>query len=122
MGRAKEIAQRLVEEIPQKLDKEMEERRTVRPAMSNHCSEIGHDCERYLVYRRTRSKDQEKPSLGLQYLFEEGKYHHKKTRQVLENMGYEVTSSETPFMDRVHQISGTIDGNISGDDRDWETL
>lgn len=85
---------------------------TISQSQTNRASEIGHPCERYLVYRRTASNHQEPHSLGLQKIFSEGNTQERAVVEMLGHIGYDVLVAQQHYMDNKHLISGHIDGRL----------
>ncbi len=112
---AAELAAHLAREIPQRVDDAKRANLRVWPANFNNASEVGHDCERYLVYRRTQSDQQRLPDVGLQYAADEGHLHHINMRRTLEDLGYTLGDVEVSFTWKEKQMRGRIDGIITGD-------
>lgn len=82
------------------------------PCVSNRASEIGHDCERYLVYRRIRWQDATLHDVGLQRIFEEGNIQERAVFKILAEAGVEIIEQQKPCEYREHQITGHQDGKI----------
>lgn len=112
---AYQLARSLSENILQRVDDLKQSKIQVRPCHSNQCSDIGHDCERYLTYRRTRWQEQTLPPVDLQYIFDEGHQQEIQIRRTLEDAGYIITQDGQSFTWKEYNITGTIDGKIAGD-------
>jgi len=83
------------------------------PARSNWASQIGHECERYLVWCRTRWQDKA-PIDGLtKLLFEGSGMTERVAREQLEGAGYRLTEEQRHFDWPDYQIGGNIDGRLS---------
>ena len=82
------------------------------PVRSNRASQLGHPCERYLVYERTRWQDKALHDVGLQFIFGEGKIHEKAVLRDLEDAGLEVIEQQRAFEWKQYAITGHIDGKI----------
>jgi len=87
------------------------------PVRSNWASQLGDKCERYLVFNRTHWREKIKHSVGLQYIFDEGKIQEKAVKTDLAEAGFEVLESERSLDLDKFQIGGRIDGKILGPDR-----
>ena len=73
---------------------------------------LGHDCERFLVYKRTRWQEEQKPDDVLLSIFEEGGIHEKATLAELAEAGFQIIEQQTAIQWKEHQISGQIDGAL----------
>lgn len=82
------------------------------PVRSNRASQLGHPCERYLVYERTRWQEKILHDVKTQFLFDEGNLHEKAVIQELENAGIKVIEQQRAFEWGKYQITGHIDGKI----------
>ena len=109
------LAERLSNDIIRDVDAAKQGKLQIRPCYSNQCSDIGHDCERYLTYRRTRWQEQTLPPVDLQYIFDEGHQQEIQIRRTLEDAGYIITQDGQSFTWKEFNITGTIDGKIAGD-------
>ena len=79
------------------------------PCNSNWPSKIGHPCERYLVYLRTRWMDQERFEPKMILLFDLGDAFEKTAIKQLTGAGYECIREQEPFFLEDYQISGKVD-------------
>jgi CRISPR/Cas system-associated exonuclease Cas4 (RecB family) len=85
---------------------------------SNRASLLGHPCERFLTYKRTRWQEEARPDDGLLSVFAEGAIHEDAVIRLLGSTGYRIIAQQTAFEWPEHQISGRIDGQlIVGDGR-----
>jgi hypothetical protein len=84
-----DIVQKVIESKSKKIE--------LWPVSSNRASEMGHPCERYLVYLRTRGNERVLHDVGLQFVFDEGKVHEKAVLRDLEDAGIEVIEQQRPF-------------------------
>lgn len=82
------------------------------PVVSNRASEVGHSCERYLVFNRTRWQDRSLHSVDLEYIFREGREQEKSTLRLLADADIEVFEQQRPFSWTTHNITGSIDGKV----------
>lgn len=87
------------------------------PARAWYPSSIGHPCDRYLVWERTRWQEKQRHDWVLQSIFDEGRLHQPSIYARLEAMGFEVIrESDRPTQLKVGNavISGRPDGRIRG--------
>lgn len=82
------------------------------PCRSNRASEMGHPCERYLVYLRTHGNERLPHDLGLQYIFDEGNLHEEAVLNDLRKAGLKVIEQQRAFEWPEYQITGHIDGKV----------
>lgn len=82
------------------------------PVHSNRASELGHPCERYHVYNRTRWEEKALPDINLQLIFDLGREIEEITTKDLREAGFEVIEQQRPFVWREFTITGMIDGKI----------
>jgi CRISPR/Cas system-associated exonuclease Cas4 (RecB family) len=87
------------------------------PVNSNRASEMGHPCERYLVYLRTRSEDRILHDVGLQFIFDDGNLHEQGILSDLKEAGFKIIEQQRPFEWKKYQITGMIDAKILDDDK-----
>lgn len=88
-------------------------RRKIQPATSaprNRCSEAGHTCERYLVYRRTRGEEARPIDPELQALFDLGRRTESWVVQDLEEAGVPLYERERRYVAPDLELAGSIDG------------
>ena len=78
-------------------------------AVRNWASNAGHECERYLVYRRTRGEDAAPHDVGLQAVFDKGRLDESWIKRELEEAGVQVLETEMRLYDETTQTSGRID-------------
>jgi hypothetical protein len=102
----------LIREIPQGVDAYKAGKREQWPVRSNRASELGHPCERFLVYHRVAWKMAAKPSIDLQYIFDEGNRSEDAGKSDLRASGYTITEDQRTFEWAAKDITGTIDGKI----------
>jgi hypothetical protein len=87
------------------------------PARAWYPSQLGHPCDRYLVWRFTKWQDQRKHDWILQAIFDEGRLHQPSVYHRLEQLGFDVVrESDRPTQYPVGRavISGRLDGKIRG--------
>lgn len=82
----------------------------ISPARSHWASVAGHPCDRYLVWRWTRWKEQQGHDVGLQAVFAEGHTHQTAVVARLTKMGFEITETDRPF--EYGGYSGKLDGKV----------
>lgn len=85
------------------------------PVNSNRASQIGHPCERYLVYERTRWNEKILHGVDLQYIFDMGSAIERVVLTELDEAGILVIQQQRDFSDPRYQITGSIDGLIKID-------
>lgn len=85
------------------------------PTHSNRASLMGHPCERFLVYKRTRWQEEALYDMGRQYIFDEGNLHEGAVLRTLEEAGFKLIEQQRPFEWKKYQITGTIDAKILND-------
>lgn len=102
--------------IPKLVDSYMEEKIRIYPCHANRASDIGDDCERRLVYKRTRWEEQKPHGVGLQYIFEEGNEQERRVVETLSRVGVDVIKRQQDFQWKEYNITGHIDGVIILDD------
>lgn len=94
-----------------------EKRRKIKqyPCKSNRASELGHPCERYLVYNRTSWMQKAPHSVETQFLFDHGNWVEKEALQELMDSGFEITESQRALSinGNGENITGHIDLKIS---------
>ena len=85
------------------------------PVNSNRASELGHPCDRYLVYLRTRGMERPLHDIGLQFIFDEGNLHEDAVLRDLREAGIRIIEQQRSFEWKKYQITGSIDGKIQDD-------
>jgi hypothetical protein len=99
-----------------KLDAFTAKEYSVHPGTTNSASEIGGNCLRFLVYRRTSWEVQKEPSLKLKRIFEEGNVQERAVQELLMNAGYAVIGVQTSMViDEPGNLTGHVDGMINVD-------
>jgi hypothetical protein len=93
----------------------LDSERRVTPSHVNRASEVGHPCERYLVYRRTAWQEAQPPDIHLQGIFDFGRDYEELLRRKLMAAGYQFRQPHRPEFWEHFQLSGTNDGEISWD-------
>jgi len=87
------------------------------PVRSNWASQLGDQCERFLVYNRTHWREKQKHDVSLQYIFDEGHFQEKAVKVDLMEAGFEVFEAERSLDLDKYQIGGRIDGKVIGPDK-----
>lgn len=82
------------------------------PVNSNRCSEIGHECLRYLVYNRTRWQEKALHGPGLQMVFNMGREMEDIVLKELREAGFAINEQQRAFNWPEYQLTGSIDGKI----------
>jgi CRISPR/Cas system-associated exonuclease Cas4 (RecB family) len=104
----------LAEELGKILDESTAAGITRSPHQSNWASELGHQCDLYLVYQRVKWEQGKLTDLNLQYVFNEGRKQERLIMQELESMGIEILQRGVSVgMDatlRKLNIGGKLDG------------
>jgi len=97
--------------IVERIDRYMESQIKEHPCNTNRASEIGHECDRYLVFSRTRS-DKKLHGLDSEYIFREGNYQEAAVLNLLTEAGFSVVEQQRPFEWKRYQLTGHVDGKI----------
>lgn len=82
------------------------------PCTSNRASQLGADCERELVYWRTRWSEALEPSLELRIIFQEGEKHEREVLQELQRAGVQVLEQQCSLEWRDLEITGHVDATV----------
>jgi CRISPR/Cas system-associated exonuclease Cas4 (RecB family) len=82
------------------------------PHPNNRASEIGDDCERFLVLARTQWEDRKQPPPTLRCIFDLGNQIERLALRDLEEAGFEVIAQQQSFEDKRLRLSGSIDGML----------
>lgn len=98
--------------IKKKINDHFEGKRKNYHSDVNRASAIGHQCMRYLVYKRTVYEKETLASVGLMKIFEEGNIQERAVVDLLQQIGYEVIKQQQDFFDRDANIKGHIDGRL----------
>ncbi|RJQ29185.1 hypothetical protein C4571_01995 [Candidatus Parcubacteria bacterium] len=99
-------------------------RRKIFPCHTNRASALGHPCERYLVYLRTRYQEATLPDVGLQFIFDGGEMIERIAIDQLKDAGFVVMQQQRPLdcpEFRELNITGHLDLMI-GDYKDSSTF
>ncbi len=86
------------------------------PVNANRAGELGHPCERYLVYLRTRGMERPLHDVGLQFIFDDGNIHEASVLRDLQDAGITIIEQQRGFEWKKYQITGRIDGKIRDDE------
>jgi CRISPR/Cas system-associated exonuclease Cas4 (RecB family) len=88
------------------------------PARSWTPSNLGHPCDRFLVWRFTRWDEQQAIEPELQAIFQEGNIHQPHVYAALERMGFQIQREDEKTKQwepsKGIRLSGRIDGKILG--------
>ena len=98
--------------IIERVARYMQSQIKVWPCNTNRASEIGHECERYLVFLRTKGGEKRLHSIDSEYIFREGKDQEKAVLRLLADADIEVFEQQRPFEWKEHQLTGHIDGKV----------
>ena len=103
----------IVEKIQEYLEKQSQRY----PCHVNRASEIGHPCERFLVYNRTRWEEKILPDARLQAIFALGNLFEGYAFDLLRKVGMEISEQQVSFYDERTKLSGRLDaiGQWPGD-------
>ena len=82
------------------------------PVTSNRASQLGGDCERELVYSRTRWQEAAPPPLDLQILFQEGDKHEREILIELQRAGIQVIEQQCGLAWKEFELTGHIDATV----------
>lgn len=82
------------------------------PVNANRAGELGHPCDRYLVYLRTRGMERPLHDVGLQFIFDDGNVHEASVLRDLQDAGIKIIEQQRAFEWKKYQITGRIDGKI----------
>ncbi len=82
------------------------------PINSWRASMVGHPCERFLIYERTRWQDKKLHSIDLQYIFDLGDEFEKIVLKDLREAGFKVIQQQRDFSDLNLNLTGHIEGLI----------
>lgn len=99
-------------EVANKVKESKKKKQRIYPCRSNRASQIGHPCERYLVYMRTSWDKQELPSVEKEFIFEGGRFIEKLALNDLEEAGFELSNQGRDFEDKKLGITGHVDTMI----------
>jgi hypothetical protein len=99
-------------EIYQKIDQYYRKSDTPQPCTSNRASELGHPCERYLVYQRLNQHEAEPVPVAKLKIFREGYIQEKAIVRLIESIGYRVYNANITFPPNQYNITGHCDGQI----------
>jgi len=82
------------------------------PVRSNRASLMGHPCERYLVYKRTRWQEESMHDVRVQYIFDDGNVHETAVLRDLHDAGFQILEQQRAFQWKQYEITGSIDAKI----------
>lgn len=89
------------------------------PRRSNRASEVGHDCERYLVLARSRWQERKPHDVTLQCIFDFGNWIEKMVVADLADSGITFMAQQQSFEDRTLELTGHIDGMVEVNNRTY---
>jgi len=101
----------IVEQIEQK----KKEKIFQYPVHSNRASQLGHPCNRYLVYERTRWQEKVLHNVAMQTIFDEGRIHEEAIIREMKEAGLQVIEQQRSFFWKKYNISGHIDCKVITD-------
>ena len=82
------------------------------PSNSNRASVLGHECERYLVFKRTRWQEEKLHGVKLQGIFDLGNVLEAAVLRDLAEAGVKVVEQQRAFSWPEHLITGHIDAKV----------
>lgn len=85
----------------------------VYPCRSNRASQLGHPCERYLVYLRTQWEKASLPPIEREFIFSGGRNIEELAIEDLKNAGFKITQQGRDFELKEQGITGHVDSLIS---------
>jgi len=88
------------------------------PCRSNRASQLGHPCERCLVYWRTRWEKARLITPQTKMIFEAGNMIESLAKFELERAGFKITNQQRDFEDKKNQITGHVDFFLSSNGKD----
>lgn len=91
----------------------------ISPVNSNRASQIGHPCERRLVYMRTRWQEQILPDPDLMFIFEAGSTIEEEAVKELKEAGFIIQEQQIAVSLPEYQITGHLDFKISENGKDF---
>lgn len=100
----------------EKIDEYVKGQIRVTPCHSNRASDLGHPCDRYLVFRRLRWEEASPPSLPLQYIFNEGNLHEGAVLRLLQDAGFTIIQQQRDYEWKEYKITAHLDGKLLLDD------
>ena len=84
----------------------------VYPVHSNHASEAGHECERYLYYQRTAWDKKDPHDVTMQFIFDGGNDIERQAIRELQDAGFNVVEQQRAFYWPDLEVTGRIDARI----------
>jgi CRISPR/Cas system-associated exonuclease Cas4 (RecB family) len=82
------------------------------PTHVNRASEIGHQCLRYLVFKRVRWQDATLHDVDLQFVFDEGHLQERAVIRDLEDAGWSIIEQQRDYFWAEFQLSAHLDGKV----------
>lgn len=96
-------------DIVKKVIETKKKEQRVYPCRSNRASQLGHPCERYLVYMRTAWEQKAIPPVEKEFIFDGGRVIEKLALEELEKAGFELSNQGRDFEDKRLGITGHVD-------------
>lgn len=87
----------------------------ISPSPNNRASSIGSECLRMLVYNRIAWQVKEKPSIDLQFIFDEGRLHERQIIIELQEEQLEVVEQQVSGFDEGTGLSWHLDAVVHTD-------
>ena len=87
------------------------ERKSWAPS-GNYASQVGHPCERNLVYNRLNWNEKLLPAPSKLLIFRDGNAHENEVLKLLNEAGIQVIEQQRPFELKDLEVRGKIDGRI----------
>jgi len=94
-------------------NKGVEQQITTYPTTANTPSNLGHPCDRRLVFARTRSENAQKHSVNLELIYFLGKESETTVRKLMEMDGFTTLAHQQSLRDYTFNISAKIDFKIT---------
>lgn len=82
------------------------------PTHTNRASELGHVCERYLVFKRTRWQEAILHTVDLQFVFDDGEVHEQAVIREMQDAGFQIIEQQRAYEWKEYQITGHVDGLV----------
>jgi len=102
--------------LEERIRQAYENKRRVSPVRSNRASQLGHPCERHLVYWRLNWEQAKLPSVETLFLWEGGRAIEQLALSRLQEAGFTILQQQRDFEDKNTGITGHIDGMLCDPD------
>ena len=102
-------------EVVQRLQEHLKAQGKVYPCHTNRASELGHPCDRYLVYNRVAWEHKQPPDPTLAVIFRDGVLHEQDVIRLMQDSGLSFQDQQKSFTWPEYEISGHIDGTLADD-------